>query len=78
MILFLNYQIIALFNIQSFISHFEGVSEFGTYEFLLENRNTKEFYVNKSDGILVRTKHADDHEGGVCAGRGFLNSIYMK
>jgi len=54
-----------------------GLSELGTFEFYLENKNTKEVYINKSEGMLIRTKHSNDKEGGVCVGRGFLSSVYI-
>ncbi len=52
------------------------VSEIGCYGVCLAHRS--EIIFNQDVGYLVRTKSADQNEGGVCAGYACLNSLYLK
>lgn len=52
------------------------VSEIGIYGTWLYS-NDKKCIVNKSSGVLIRTKPIDVNEGGISCGSGALSSLYM-
>lgn len=51
------------------------VSELGVYGIWLSFNGT--IHLNKHAGILVRSKTPETTEGGVCAGGGYLSSLYV-
>lgn len=53
------------------------VSELGIYCASLFNQETGEVFLNKYEGHLLRSKIASSNEGGVAAGYGCVDSLYL-
>lgn len=55
----------------------EIVSELGIFGTILYNENTNEIISNKNSGWLLRSKFSSSNEGGVAAGFGCVDNIYL-